>query len=134
MTDHLLNKCIEKYKAMLEACRRSGDVAELPDSFAIYHVKGVRRGGKYAAKKRLQAWRYTQGELFKIPSDADPVVRPQDKLFYVESYAEFGFSWFSKKAFINIYFGNEFAMGFVYDIYSKGSEFIIGNEKTAWTK
>lgn len=133
MTDQLLYMCIDKFKAMLETCRKEESCPGLPGSFVVYHIKGVKHGGRYIAKQRLRAWRYSDGEVFEIPVDADPVQRPGDELFFCESYAEFGFSRFSKKAFISIYFGESFAMGFTYDVYSNGTEFIITNEKTAWT-
>jgi hypothetical protein len=117
---------------MLEACSSFPDCPPLPQSLVIHSVKAHKHGKLYEATETLQSWRYSQGEVFRIPSSAKQVKGEEDSYFYREALAEFGVNRLRRKAFINIYVGNNLGMGFEYDIGVAGMDFMVGNEKLLW--
>ena len=132
MTDNLLYRCVDKYNKALKVCRDFEDRPEPPSSLIIYMVKGRRHGKFFTPVKRLCAWRYSDGELFEIPLEAKQVTQPENEFFYREAKAEFGISRLRKKAYINVYLGKRFAIGFEYDIGVAGMDYMVGNEKILW--
>lgn len=132
MIDLLLSKCIEKYRSMLDACGQVEDCPTLPKSLVVYFVKGSKHRNVYKTKQRLQAWRYSGGELFSLPTDAQPVQVSQQEYFTCEPYAEFGICRFTRKAFINFYAGNGSSMGFEYEAEFRGRTCMLGIEKVLW--
>ncbi len=132
MVDCLLNKCIEKYQKMLSTCEGIEGCPPPSESLVIYHVKGSKRGSVYKKGKRLEAWRFAEGKVYSIPTEAQPAVMSGREMFTLEAFAEFGICRFSSHAFIDFYFGNGAGMGFEYDIAVSGNAFMIGNEQVLW--
>lgn len=133
MTDLLLRKCVEKFNTMLETCKAHKDCpAVLPRSLFIKFVKAKYDGSRYIPKNTLSCWRYENGMITEVPSDAKPVTAPLEQGLFTESAAEFGYSRFRKKAFVNLYCGENIAMGFEYDMTVSKGTFSIDNEKVLW--
>ena len=133
MTDLLLQKCTEKFNIMLRICKAHKDCpAVLPKSLFIRYVKAKYDGKAYKPVKTLGSWRYENGMIAEVPADAKPVTAPLEQGLFTESYAEFGYSRFRKKAFVSIYCGENIAMGFEYDMSVGKGSFSIDNEKVLW--
>lgn len=128
MVDHLLYRSIDKYKKMLETCRGMPERPVTPESFLVFYCKGRKHKGDYVVSKHLRAWRYIDGEVYEVPVDAKPVKRPEGELFYREAYGEFGICRLTKRAFINVYFGESFVVGFEYRIDVHGTDFMVYDE------
>lgn len=134
MTDLLIDKCIRKFNIMLETCKNRSDCDELPHSLVIQQVKASKSGWVYTAKKVLAAWRYENGSLMQIPTDAKPVQKTVSGELFCEGLAQFGLDKLRNKAFINVFFGERISMGFEYDMSAKGTSFTLDNEIIGWEK
>ena len=134
MTDVLLKRCVEKYNTLLEVCGDMDEVKRLPKSLYICYVAGSKKDGRYTVKKRLEAWRYENGQIAQIPLDAKPVTKSEGEKLYKEAYAEFGICRLRQKAFITLYFGETIAMGLEYDTFVTKTSYRIKHEKVLWQR
>ena len=132
MTDLLLDKCIAKFRTMLDVGKDRDDCPQLPQSLVIYRVRAVKHGGVCLPRKALEAWRYENGKIMSVPTDAKAVQTIISQELYREGCACFSISRLRRKAFVSVYFGKNISMGFEYDMHVTKTSFALTNEKVIW--